>query len=180
MKLIGDLLQVKFNARRLNRFWASVSNKSLEHECWEWQKGLTVAGYGKVKMRPKTLTAHRVAYVIANKESPSLIMHSCDNRKCVNPAHLMAGTHKENMADMARKGRQAFGDRHGRTHLSDEDVSKLRLMYAEGAKMKAIAAHFGIKKGSVTNIACGRYWPHLPNAQPVRRPNCGQWRKALR
>lgn len=180
MKLIGDLLQVKFNARRLNRFWASVNNTSLEHECWEWQKGLTSKGYGKVKMRPKTLTAHRVAYAIANKELPALLMHSCDNPKCVNPAHLSAGTHKENMADMVAKRRQATGTTHGVSKLTESDVLDIRQMYADGVKVRLIAEKHGIKAHSISNICAGRVWAFLPNIQPPRRPNSGQWRKRLR
>lgn len=180
MKLIGDLLQVKLNARRLNRFWASVSNTSLELECWEWQKGLTTKGYAKVKMRPKTLLGHRVAYALANSALPELIMHTCDNPKCVNPAHLMAGTHKENMRDMVLKGRQATGTSHGVSKLTESDVLDIRQMYADGVKVRLIAEKHGIKTHSISNICAGRVWAFLPNIQPPRRPNAGQWRKRLR
>jgi hypothetical protein len=45
-------------------------------------------------------------------DETAAIRHSCDNSLCVNPAHLFAGTHADNMADMVPKGRQARGPSH--------------------------------------------------------------------
>lgn len=178
-KLAGSILGIKLKPKHVERFWRYVT-KLNDDQCWEWQRGLTIAGYGKIKIRPKTLTAHRFSFVIHNLHSPEMVLHSCDNRKCVNPHHLRGGNHLDNMSDMKARSRQATGARHGGTRMSDEQVLELRAMYAAGIKVKAIAVHFGIKKGSVANIACGRFWRHLPNAQPIRRPNSGQWRKKLR
>lgn len=54
--------------------------------------------------------AHRVSYYVSKGEIPDglCIMHSCDNKACVNPEHLSVGTNRENMQDMIRKGKAGF------------------------------------------------------------------------
>ena len=89
------------------KFWDKVVI-SGEDECWEWTGARDRGGYGSFTHKGVTLKAHRVSWVEFNKkEVPSglYVCHSCDNRLCVNPAHLWIGTAKDNTQDMMKKGR---------------------------------------------------------------------------
>lgn len=80
----------------------------LNSGCWLWSRGVTGDGYGALKCHGYPRSAHRASWQAHNGPIPPglHILHSCDTPQCVNPAHLRAGTHAENMADITARGRR--------------------------------------------------------------------------
>jgi hypothetical protein len=99
----------------LKSFWDKVDIKSTD-ECWEWNGGLhTKDGYGETKYVGNNIyekLAHRIAWILHHqKEIPKglLICHTCNNKRCVNPSHLYAGTHGDNNVDTFNAGHCGSG-----------------------------------------------------------------------
>lgn len=90
-----------------DRFWPKVDLRAGMSGCWPWRGALDSDGYGALKDRGRSAKAHRVAWEIANGPIPrgEFVLHRCDNRPCVNPAHLFIGDAGANARDMVSKGR---------------------------------------------------------------------------
>lgn len=76
-------------------------------DCLEWLGTLAGGGYPQISSKGKTYRGNRLVWSMVNGPIPRglFILHSCDNRKCINPQHLRAGTHTENVHDMYKRKR---------------------------------------------------------------------------
>lgn len=116
---------MKVTTSTLKKFHDKYKKGTQTDDCWVWQAATFGPGssgrclpYGafnapKEDGSKKLWLAHRFSYSIHKGDIPEgkIVMHSCDNPRCVNPDHLSAGTMKENMDDCIKKGRRASGDK---------------------------------------------------------------------
>ena len=155
------MVDKKYSNEFIDRFWNKVDTKDKE-ECWEWQGAIQSKGYGSVGIsKGKTALTHRVAFEITYGEIPDglMVLHKCDNRKCVNPRHLFLGTNADNVKDMVKKGRQAKGEKNGRSKLTRGEVENIRKIYKEEKCIhREIADQFGVSISSIRKIVNKEYW----------------------
>lgn len=131
--------------------------------CHEWTGTINRAGYGQFSTGSQRYTAHRAAYQLAHGEIPSgqVVRHTCDNRKCVNPRHLVIGSHAQNVQDAVDRQRNIRGERVPSHKLSADDVREIRRRYRTGSLKAHLARDFGVWQKTIANIVEGRSWKHL-------------------
>ncbi len=110
---------VLFKSDLAERFWSHVDQSAGPEACWPWKDAASFRnGYGmfRIGWKKPIRQASRIAYELANNvpelKTENVIMHSCDNPPCCNPAHLTLGTHQTNHDDMMAKGRHSHGAKH--------------------------------------------------------------------
>lgn len=144
---------------RLQVFWQLVQKTET---CWNWVGPVNKAGYGEVYRAWRHNLAHRLSYKYAYGVVPPLLRHTCDNPKCVNPAHLLPGTHADKQADKVARNRQAKGERNGGgAKLTEAKVIEMRRLRRVGYKLKQLGTLFNVSQAVVGKICNGQLWKHV-------------------
>lgn len=125
----------------------------VEHlgPCWEWNGSRNSFGYGQFTMTGAS-SAHRAAYLFEHGSIPDglHVLHECDNRACVNPAHLTTGTRSDNMTGMWDRRR------HPTARLTDAQVLEVRRRYTGAwGEQTTLAREYGVSSNHINLIVRG-------------------------
>lgn len=144
--------------------------------CWEWQAGKFNNGYGQFWLDGISVGAHRVAYelYIGPIDDGLLVCHRCDNKACVNPAHLFQGTSADNVHDMEQKGRQgrrgwtfklsghSQGSKNPASKLTEAQITDIReLIATDRWTQSELGQLFGVTQATISKIKLGKKWSHV-------------------
>lgn len=138
-------------------FWgmARINNKS---GCWEWIGSLHHSGTACFKHRGKFHIASRhAAFEVLGCEPILHVLHTCDNRACINPSHLWLGTDADNSNDKVMKGRQFLMDPQNahNAKLTWKDVERIR---KENMTSRQVMDAYGITQSAAHKVRHGYTW----------------------
>jgi hypothetical protein len=142
---IDDILDIK---KEQNGCWTVLNRKPNKD--------------GNIDIHGKNshIFAHRLSYILCNGEikDNKIIRHTCDNPSCVNPEHLLSGTHKDNVMDRVERGRSAIGERHGRSKLKRTEV---RDIFKDNISTHTHLSHkYGVNTKVIRDIKNKITWRH--------------------
>jgi hypothetical protein len=159
------------NTAGVERFWQKVRKSE---GCWLWTGAVSFKGYGRVwaqeghgarTRKRKAFPAHRVAVFLATGSDPGLlVLHRCDNKRCVRPEHLYVGTNADNMRDASVR-------LHKRSRKLDyRRAGQIRERVAAGAMQKDVAREFGVTNGTVQQLVARKTYMHDAVFAEARTP----------
>jgi hypothetical protein len=155
----GQVTTELLESKSARTFWSYVDQGGPD-ECWMWLGARDTDGYGLRCFDGHTTGAHKVAWMLTNGSIPQglHVLHSCDVRGCVNPAHLHLGTHSQNLTEMWARGRMKRR-RNPQTKLTEESVAEIKARYsAGGVTQKLLAAEYGVTQSLISKVVRGAAW----------------------
>ena len=115
--------------------------------CWIWQLFRDEDGYGIIKIKGKTLKAHRYFYELIKKkiEKGKILDHLCNTPSCVNPEHLKETTIKENL----RRGKHI--------KLNKKLINQITVLYPS-LNQYELAKKFNLNQSTISRIIYKKRW----------------------
>lgn len=142
----------------------SKTNKPSLDTCWEWTGSLDTAGYATIRVNGRLRRASHIAYELEFGSlipNDMIIMHKCDNPKCVNPQHLQIGTKYLNNLDKLMKNRANMpkGEQHPQSKLTKQQVDEIRGRYSsQKISFSALGRDYGVNRTTIRRIIDHEIW----------------------
>ena len=141
----------------------------IETKCHLWLKSKTQGGYARIIFEGKQSVGHRLVYHLIHPESfsldsPRLVLHECDVRACVNPAHLFLGSQRDNIADMFAKKRNPNqkGHYNNNAKLNEARVREILEKYIPRRyTIDRLAEEYGVNRATIHRIVTRQDWRHV-------------------
>ena len=163
----------KLHLTQIYRFLLSVDTSGNDAACWIWTGYVQKrTGYGVISVNGRDLRVHRVAYFLKHGriDNSLMVLHTCDVRRCVNPAHLYQGNAQDNNSDKSRRGRvpRMYGEANGKAKLTRAQVKSIKRMLRDKADGKCdlrqyeIARYHGVSEATVSYLKNGGRWDFVP------------------
>lgn len=147
----------------LNEENISYQTKRIKYiinaDCWECisHSSHTNNGYLSIGRNKKRYLMHRYIYEMQYGLIPEdkVIMHICDNPKCININHLKLGTQKENIKDMINKGRRNPNSI-PKKKLNEQQLLKIKEMLLNKTYIREIEEQFPVSGYVISRIKQGK------------------------
>jgi hypothetical protein len=140
----------------MNKFWNQVDKTSNTNGCWEWTGGKHPFGYGRFYGK----LTHRISFEIHHRllKRGECVLHQCDNPKCVNPAHLSAGSRTDNAKERTDRKRGPVGSKVKQSILTESQVLEIR---ASSKSAKELSSMYGVGESNIFAIRSRSIWKHI-------------------
>lgn len=131
--------------------------RNFETDCWEWTGHKYTNGYGVLKVFGRDVSAHRYSYELHKGPIPDgmHVLHSCDNKSCINPDHLRVGTRQENVDEAWARGLMRpipKGTPNPRKGIKNKDSQPVIVLGRTFGSMNEAERELSLGKGTV------RFW----------------------
>lgn len=119
-------------------------------------------GYPYLTKNKKHWRVSRYVYTNTFGEIPNnlIIRHTCDERLCINPKHLILGTKGDNNKDRAdrNRNRNQNGENNNISKLTNEEV--IEIFYSKDTK-ENIIIKYNISRSTINTIKRKAVWKHI-------------------
>ena len=146
----------------------------IDGDCWICTSHKpSSTGYPRIRINKQLFNLSRWICLLLNGpgENNDCVMHTCDNRMCINPKHLKMGSYHDNNQDMHDKGRgyrggsptpppPRLGEDNNLAKLTESEVRFIRWA-AQYSTHQEIANVFKVDRTNIGYIVNRRTWKHV-------------------